>query len=145
MRAGGRGGRQGPRGDRIPPRALLRLWGVYAHGPPSALGGLLRAGSFCVRGRRFLRAGPFLVQGAHAPSAALCIDKVRRRNAICGRRWNAKREAAERRASWQAANLRFAAMGGCVSPCFIVVHIAVRLPLIHPVSMEYLLLSGSAD
>ena len=25
MRASGRGGRQGPRGDRIPPRALLRF------------------------------------------------------------------------------------------------------------------------
>ena len=40
---------------------------------------------------------------------------------------------------------RFAAVGGCVSPCFIVAHIAARLPLIHPVSMEYLLLSGFAD
>ena len=59
MRAGGRGGRQGPRGDRIPPRALLLLWGVYAHRSPSALGGLLRAGSFCVRGRLLLRAGRF--------------------------------------------------------------------------------------
>ena len=33
MRASGRGGRQGPRGDPVPPRALLRLWGVYARGP----------------------------------------------------------------------------------------------------------------
>ena len=41
MRASGRGGRQGPRGDRIPPRALLRLRGVYARGPPSALGGIM--------------------------------------------------------------------------------------------------------
>ena len=28
MRASGRGGRQGPRGDPVPPRALLRLWGM---------------------------------------------------------------------------------------------------------------------
>ena len=61
MRASGRGGRQGPRGDRIPPRALLRLWGVYARRSPSALGGLLRAGSFCARGRLLLRAGFFCV------------------------------------------------------------------------------------
>ena len=30
MRASGRGGRQGPRGDRLPRGPLLRLWGVYA-------------------------------------------------------------------------------------------------------------------
>ena len=30
MRASGRGGRQGPRGDPVPPRALLRLWGMCA-------------------------------------------------------------------------------------------------------------------
>ena len=52
MRASGRGGRQGPRGDRLPRGPLLRLRGVYARG------------LFCVPGgRRFLHAGPFLVQG----------------------------------------------------------------------------------
>lgn len=88
----------GPAGDPVPRGPFLRLWGVYARGPPSALGGMLRAGSFCVRGL-------FSFRWAHARSAAPCIDKVRRRNAICGRRWNANREPAERRASWQAANL----------------------------------------
>ena len=35
MRAGGRGGRQGPRGDRIPPRALLAFMGMCARKRPS--------------------------------------------------------------------------------------------------------------
>ena len=30
MRASGRGGRQGPRGDRLPPRALLAFMGMCA-------------------------------------------------------------------------------------------------------------------
>ena len=59
MRASGRGGRQGPRGDPVPPRALLRLWGMCpvaslavlgcAHRPLPRSGGrlLLRAGLFC--------------------------------------------------------------------------------------------------
>ena len=83
-----RGGIRSPRGPFLRFRASMR-------GACSAF-----------QGRLLLRAGPFLVQGAHALSAALCIDKVRRRNAICGRRRNAKREAVDRRASWQAANLR---------------------------------------
>ena len=121
IRASGRGGRQGPRGDPVPPRALLR-YGASMRAACSAFRGrlLLRAGRFRARGpaacglvlrsgggHRFLHAGPFLVQGgAHALSAALCIYKGRRRNAICGRRWNSKREAVDHRASWQAANLR---------------------------------------
>ena len=38
MRASGRGGRQGPRGDPVPPRALLRLW-ACARGPLPRSGG----------------------------------------------------------------------------------------------------------
>ena len=53
MRAGGRGGRQGPRGDPVPPRALLRLWGVYAHRPPSALGGHAARGLVLCSGGAF--------------------------------------------------------------------------------------------
>lgn len=33
MRAGGRGGRQGPRGDPVPPRALLAFMGMCARVP----------------------------------------------------------------------------------------------------------------
>ena len=51
MRASGRGGRQGPRGDRIPPRALVAFMGD------------VRAACSAFRGRLLLRAGPFLVQG----------------------------------------------------------------------------------
>ena len=51
MRASGRGGRQGPRGDPVPPRALLRLWGVYARG------------LFCVPGAPSLARGPLLRSG----------------------------------------------------------------------------------
>ena len=35
MRAGGRGGRQGPRGDPVPPRALLAFMGMCARTRPS--------------------------------------------------------------------------------------------------------------
>lgn len=87
MRASGRGGRQGPRGDRIPPRALVAFMGDV-RAACSAFGGPFPACG------AFPRSG-----GAHALSAALYIDKGRCQNAICGRRWNAKREAAERRAS----------------------------------------------
>ena len=38
MRASGRGGRQGPRGDPVPPRALVAFMGMCARAP-SALGG----------------------------------------------------------------------------------------------------------
>lgn len=100
MRASGRGGRQGPRGDPVPPRALLRFRGMCARP-------VLRSGvAFsCARARSvfgdsFPACGAFPRSGgAHALSAALYIDKGRCQNAICGRRWNAKREAAERRAS----------------------------------------------
>lgn len=47
MRASGRGGRQGPRGDRIPPRALVAFMGD------------VRAACFAFRGRLLLRAGRF--------------------------------------------------------------------------------------
>ena len=46
MRASGRGGRQGPRGDRLPPRALLAFIGHVRAGPFRARGGMLRAGPF---------------------------------------------------------------------------------------------------
>ena len=46
MRASGRGGRQGPRGDRLPRGPLLRLWGCAR-------------GLVLCSGLRFLRAGPF--------------------------------------------------------------------------------------
>ena len=45
MRASGRGGRQGPRGDRLPRGPLLRLW-ACARGPLPRSGGMLRAGPF---------------------------------------------------------------------------------------------------
>ena len=44
MRASGRGGRQGPRGDRLP-RGPFCVMGMCARAP-SALGGMLRAGPF---------------------------------------------------------------------------------------------------
>lgn len=47
MRASGRGGRQGPRGDRIPPRALVAFMGD------------VRAACSAFRGRLLLRAGLF--------------------------------------------------------------------------------------
>lgn len=47
MRASGRGGRQGPRGDRIPPRALVAFMGD------------VRAACSAFRGRLLLRAGRF--------------------------------------------------------------------------------------
>ena len=58
MRASGRGGRQGPRGDPVPPRALLRLWGMCARKRPSpafealvfAYGASLRIVSWVVQG-----------------------------------------------------------------------------------------------
>ena len=85
-------------GDPVPPRALLRFR-ACARGP------LPRSGACCVRARSvfgapFPACGAFPRSGgAHALSAALYIDKGRSQNAICGRRWNTKREAAERRAS----------------------------------------------
>ena len=101
MRASGRGGRQGPRGDRIPPRALVAFMGrLNAHRSPSALGGGMLRAACSAFGGPFPACGAFPRSGgAHALSAALYIDKGRCQNAICGRRWNAKREAAERRAS----------------------------------------------
>ena len=41
MRASGRGGRQGPRGDPVPPAGPSASRGVYAHRSPSALWTLL--------------------------------------------------------------------------------------------------------
>ena len=61
---------------------------------PAACGLVLCSGGPFPACGAFPRSG-----GAHALSAALYIDKGRCQNAICGRRWNAKREAAERRAS----------------------------------------------
>ena len=109
----------GPAGDRIPPRALLAFQGMCAqttlsrvYGASMRAGPLPRSGACCARARSAFGGAVSCMRslssfrGAHALSAAFCIDKVRRRNAICGRRWNAKREAVDRRASWQAANLR---------------------------------------
>ena len=70
MRASGRGGRQGPRGDRIPPRALVAFMRrLNAHRSPSALGGaccarpVLRSGGAfsCARGLSAL--GGFPMRG----------------------------------------------------------------------------------
>lgn len=47
MRASGRGGRQGPRGDPVPPRALVAFMGD------------VRAACSAFRGRLLLRAGLF--------------------------------------------------------------------------------------
>ena len=95
--AGGSGPPAGPScvPGRLCARAPFRARGHAACGLVLCFGGAFS----CMRGLSSFR-------GAHALSAALCIYKGRRRNAICGRCWNAKREAAERRASWQAANLR---------------------------------------
>ena len=74
MHTSGREAGRARGGDRIPPRALLAFMGMSARKrpslafmgrlcarAPSALGGLLRAGSFCVRGAPSLARGPFCV------------------------------------------------------------------------------------
>ena len=61
MRASGRGGRQGPRGDRIPPRALVAFMGMCARVPFRARGGVLCEGFFLAR--RFPMRGPFCALG----------------------------------------------------------------------------------
>ena len=53
MRASGRGGRQGPRGDRIPPRALVAFMGD------------VRAACSAFRGRLLLRTGPLPRSGLY--------------------------------------------------------------------------------
>ena len=147
MRASGRGGRQGPRGDRIPPRALVAFMRrLNAHRSPSAFGGLLRAGSFCVRGAVSCMRGLSSFRG----SACSFGCSLHRQGTVpeCDLWTPLECETRSRGAPCLLTGCelaRFAAVGGCLSPCFIVAHIASRLPLIHPVSMEYLLLSGSAD
>ena len=58
MRASGRGGRQGPRGDPVPPRALLAFMGMCAqttlsrvYGASMRAGPLPRSGACCARAR----------------------------------------------------------------------------------------------
>ena len=68
MRASGRGGRQGPRGDRIPPRALVAFMGEV-RAACSAFRGrlLLRAGLFCAWRVSYARnVYTFRVSSAHA-------------------------------------------------------------------------------
>lgn len=142
MRASGRGGRQGPRGDRLPRGPFLRFRASMS-ADLSAIGGLLRAGSFCVRGRRFLHAGPFLVQGGGACSFG-CFLHRQGTSPECDLRTPLECEARSRGAPCFLASCelaRFAAVVGCVAPCFIVAHIASRLLFIRPASMEYLVLS----
>ena len=131
-----RGGIRSPRGP------FLRLWGAYAHRSTSAIWGMLRAGSFCVRGRRFLHAGPFLVQrGACSFGCSLHRQGT---SPECDLRTSPECETRSRGSPCFLAGCelaRFAAVGGCVAPCFIVAHIASRLLFIHPASMEYLVLS----
>ena len=60
MRAGGREAGRARGGTGSPRGPFLRLWGVYARGPPSALGGLLRAACSASRGAPSLACGAFL-------------------------------------------------------------------------------------
>ena len=160
MRASGRGGRQGPRGDRLPrgpfcvmghlcARARSVFGGAFSCARvSSAVWGLLRAGSFCVRGggRRFLHAGPFLVQGGACSFG--CSLHLQGTSPECDLRMSLEFETRSRGSPCFLAGCelaRFAAVGGCVAPCFIVTHIASRLLFIRPASMEYLALSGSTD
>lgn len=150
----------GPAGGSSPPRALLRY------------GASMRAGSFCVRGRlllraglfcglgpaacglvlrsgggrRFLHAGPFLVQGGACSFG--CSLHLQGTSPECDLRMSLEFETRSRGSPCFLAGCelaRFAAVGGCVAPCFIVTHIASRLLFIRPASMEYLALSGSTD
>ena len=61
MRAGGRGGRQGPRGDPVPPRALLAFMGRLCARAPFRARGVLCEGFFLAR--RFPMRGPFCALG----------------------------------------------------------------------------------
>ena len=61
MRASGRGGRQGPRGDRIPPRALLAFMGDVRAGSFRDLGGSYAKVSSLLGG--FLCAAPSALWG----------------------------------------------------------------------------------
>ena len=82
MRASGRGGRQGPRGDRIPPRALLAFMGMCARKRPSLafMGRLCARAPFRARGPAacglVLRSGaPFPARGAFPRLAGfLCAE-----------------------------------------------------------------------
>ena len=62
MRAGGREAGRARGGIRSPRGPFLRLWGVYARGPPSALGGVLCEGFFLAR--RFPMRGMFIRLGS---------------------------------------------------------------------------------
>ena len=140
--------KKGPRGDPVPPRALVAFMRrLNAHRSPSAFGGgMLRAGSFCVRGAVSCMRGLSSFRG----SACSFGCSLHRQGTVpeCDLWTPLECETRSRGAPCLLTGCelaRFAAVGGCLSPCFIVAHIASRLPLIHPVSMEYLLLSGSAD
>ena len=136
----------GPAGGSVPPRAFFASRGVYARGPfrdqgPAARGLVLRSGGAvsCMRGLSSFKGGR---------SSFGCSLHRQGTSPECDLRMPLECEARSCGAPCLLEGCElahFAAVGGCVSPCFIVANIAARLSLIHPVSMEYLLLSGSAD
>ena len=131
----------GPAGDPVPRGPFLRLW-ACARGPPSALGGMLRAAYSAFRGRRFLHAGPFLVQGGACSFG--CSLHLQGTSPECDLRTLLECETRSRGSSCFLAGCElalFAAVGGCVAPCFIVTHNASHLLFVRPASMEYLVLS----
>ena len=121
--------------------------GIVSPAGPSALWGVYARGLFCVPGgRRFLHAGPFLVQGGACSFG--CSLHLQGTSPECDLRTSLEFETRSRGSPCFLAGCelaRFAAVGGCVAPCFIVAHIASRLLFIRPASMEYLALSGSTD